>query len=168
MGAARHTALWAGLAIVALVAGCSSEDPSDHGNPDNSGKEPALSRDATTDLDLKQLYLGVSCVGRGNFVGCDRVCIYAVVRKAHPAHLVASLAGHRTRMAGFGRNSYEGCMRRDGLLHRGPLAVRADETNHWFGTPPVRIPIRIRAVFPAQSRYVDLPARSIRLSAGYG
>lgn len=164
----RHAAACAGLAIAAFVAGCSGGDqPSGPGNPDG-GQRSALTLDETTDIDLKQLYLGVSCVGRGNFVGCDRVCIYALVRKAHPDHLVARFAGHSTRMAGFGSNSYEGCLRRDGLLHRGPLAVRADATDHWFGVPAVRVPVRIQAVFPGRSSYLELPARNTRLGAGYG
>ena len=130
--------------------------------------EPGLALDADGRLEIKRIFLGVSCPPKGNFVGCDRVCLYVSVPVGDPSYVQASLAGYELRMPNVHGNSYEGCLSRDGLLHRGPLAVDANGHEKWFGSPPVAVPVDLRAVFSAEGRYVKRHVALVLLSAGYG
>lgn len=160
-----------------LFAGCGETGPgTDAADSDRAaakstvGPLAGLTPKDGSRLQFKNVYMGVSCQGRGNYVGCDRVCLFALIRHGDPDYVLATFAGRKARLERIGRkpSAYETCVRRKGLLHDGPLAVRADEEEHWFGSPPVSVGLRLRAVFLSQGGYVEHYLPNARLSAGYG
>lgn len=86
-------------------------------------------------------YLGVSCPGRPNWIGCDRVGLF-IWLKRDVTGLTASIDGRRLpmRMVRGGQPSqqtWEGFLRPAGLIN-GPLKVRPDRgRNYWLGERPV-------------------------------
>lgn len=163
----------AALGAAASVVACGSDDseaPTDGAPTAAGGPLVGFSRDHDSRLEFKNVVLGVSCQGRGNFVGCDRVCLYAFLRKGDPDYLLAAFAGRNVRLDRVSKtpSAYETCVRREGLLHEGPLAVRADENDRWFGSPPVSVRLGLKAVFKTEKRYVEHHLSNVRLAAGYG
>jgi len=114
--------------------------------------------------------MGVSCDGRSNWIGCDRVGLYVWLRR-HVPDLKASIAGRRVpmRRARSGpdsRNNWEGFLRPAGLID-GPLKVTPDRGRlYWFGRTPVSARVRI-TVFDRNGRSATRTLR-LGLAAGYG
>jgi len=121
-------------------------------------------------LAVEDVYLGVSCPGRGNYVGCDRVGVYVRTREATPDFILARVAGHRVQLRPRrpGDRSFEGFLRSEGLLHEGPLAVEANEKERWFGREVVRVPVEVQAGYEQKPAGPARTIRRVRLSAGYG
>lgn len=122
-------------------------------------------------LVARHLYMGVTC-GTGNEVGCDRVALSVEV-PSNPDYVTALVAGHRVRLSeiddGYRRAPfiYQGALEPDGLLKRGSLAVDAEPDGHWSGSPAVRVPVTLRAVY----RHDRIAARrfgDVRLMPGFG
>jgi hypothetical protein len=115
-------------------------------------------------------YMAVSCDGRPNWIGCDRVGLYVYLNRP-VARLEASIEGRELPMrSGPGgadsRNNWEGFLRPAGLID-GPLKVRPDRGRlYWFGKTPVFARVRL-TIFSADgesaTRVMKLP-----LAAGYG
>lgn len=162
--------------VLLVSCGDNGSNGADEGtSAGRSPPEPGLILDAGSRLEIKNIYLGVAYKKRGNFVGCDRVCLHVSLPADEPDYVRATLAGHVLRMENTHSsrherrpNSYESCVSPDGLLHQGPLAVEADEKGLWFGSPPVSVPVELRAVFSEEGRYVEEHIPRLRLSAGYG
>ena len=124
------------------------------------------------ELVARHLYMGVAC-GTGNEVGCDRVAISVQV-PSRPDFVVAIVAGHRVRMVDIadrerhrGPFVYEGAIEPEGLLAHGPLAVDAEPGGYWSGSPAVRVPVTIQAVY----RHEGIRERrfdDVRLMPGFG
>ena len=123
-------------------------------------------------LVARHLYMGVAC-GTGNEVGCDRVAVSVEV-PSRPDFVVAIVAGHRIRMVDIadrerhrGPFVYQGAIEPEGLLAHGPLAVDAEPDGHWSGSPAVRVPVTIQAVYRhdgiRERRFDD-----VRLMPGFG
>jgi hypothetical protein len=115
-------------------------------------------------------YMGVSCAGRSNWIGCDRVGLYVYLDQP-VSRLEASIEGRELSMRSApggpdSRNNWEGFLQPAGLLD-GPLKVRSDRRRlYWFGNPPVSARVRL-TVFnrdgESATRVIHLP-----LAAGYG
>jgi hypothetical protein len=137
----------------ACLAGCGGADPA----------KPTVPLARTP-------YMGVSCDGRSNWIGCDRVGLYVWLRR-HVPDLKASIAGRRVpmRRARSGpdsRNNWEGFLRPAGLID-GPLKVTPDRGRlYWFGRTPVSGRGRI-TVLDRNGRAATRTLR-LRLAAGYG
>jgi hypothetical protein len=137
----------------ACLAGCGGADPA----------KPTVPLARTP-------YMGVSCDGRSNWIGCDRVGLYVWLRR-HVPDLKASIAGRRVpmRRARSGpdsRNNWEGFLRPAGLID-GPLKVTPDRGRlYWFGRTPVSGRVRI-TVLDRNGRAATRTLR-LRLAAGYG
>ena len=124
------------------------------------------------ELVAQHLYMGVAC-GTGNEVGCDRVAISVQV-PSQPDFVVAIVAGHRVRMVDIadrerhrGPYVYQGAIEPEGLLAHGPLAVDAESSGYWSGSPAVRAPVTIQAVY----RHEGIRERrfdDVRLMPGFG
>jgi hypothetical protein len=115
-------------------------------------------------------YMGVTCDGRPNWIGCDRVGLFVYLNR-DVARLTASIEGRRVPMRrvrgheGPGHD-WEGFLRPAGLID-GPLKVRPDRGRYyWFGKTPVSARVRL-TVFDGDgesaTRMLHLP-----LAAGYG
>ena len=148
---------FAAIVLSLALAGCS-------GSANGPGGEAGLA--------AKHLYMGVAC-GTGNEVGCDRVAISVQV-PSRPDFVVAIVAGHRIRMVDIadrehhrGPFVYQGAIEPEGLLAHGPLAVDAEPSGYWSGSPAVRVPVIIQAVYRHQGireRQFD----DVRLMPGFG
>ena len=140
-------------ATVACLAGCGGDE----------SPKPSLPLARTP-------YMGVTCDGRPNWIGCDRVGLYVWLRR-HVPDLKASIAGRtvpmrRAQGGPDARNNWEGFLRPAGLID-GPLKVKPDRGRlYWFGRTPVSAPVRI-TVFDGNGRSATRTLR-IRLAAGYG
>jgi hypothetical protein len=115
-------------------------------------------------------YMGVSCDGRPNWIGCDRVGLYVYLTH-DVARLTASIEGRgvpmrRARGGEDARHNWEGFLKPAGLID-GPLKVRPDRGRyHWFGRRPVYGRVRLTA-FDDEDRSATTRLR-LRLAAGYG
>lgn len=115
-------------------------------------------------------YMGVSCDGRPNWIGCDRVGLFVYLDR-EVARLAASIEGRPVPMrrvhggAGSGHD-WEGFLRPAGLID-GPLKVRPDRRRYyWFGGTPVYGRVRL-TVFDEEGESATRTIR-LRLAAGYG
>jgi hypothetical protein len=115
-------------------------------------------------------YIGVSCVGRPNWIACDRVGLYVYLER-QVAHLRASVEGrevpmHPARGGPDARHNWEGFLHPAGLID-GPLKVKPERGRYyWFGKPPVfgRVSLTVRDdEGESATRTLRLP-----LAAGYG
>jgi hypothetical protein len=133
----------------------------------------ACDSDESPDLTLplaRAPYMGVTCDGRPNWIGCDRVGLFVYLDR-HVARLTATIEGRRVPMrrvrGGEGSgHDWEGFLRPAGLID-GPLKVRPDRGRYyWFGKTPVSGRVRL-TVFDgdheSSTRTLHLP-----LAAGYG
>ena len=115
-------------------------------------------------------YMGVTCDGRPNWIGCDRVGLYVWLRR-HVPNLKASIAGRtvpmrRAQGGPDAPNNWEGFLRPAGLIN-GPLKVKPDRGRlYWLGRTPVSGRVRI-TVFDRDGRSATRTLR-IPLAAGYG
>jgi hypothetical protein len=115
-------------------------------------------------------YMGVSCDGRANWIGCDRVGLYVYLDR-HVARVRASIEGRAVRMrparGGLdARNNWEGFLRPAGLI-AGPLKVEPDRGRYyWFGKTPVSGRVRV-TVYDADGDSATETLR-VQLGAGYG
>ena len=115
-------------------------------------------------------YMGVSCDGRPNWIGCDRVGLYVYLTH-DVARLTASIEGsgvpmRRARGGEDARHNWEGFLKPAGLID-GPLKVRPDRGRyHWFGRRPVYGRVRLTA-FDDDGKSATTRLR-LRLAAGYG
>jgi len=140
-------------ATVACLAGCGGDE----------SPKPSLPLARTP-------YMGVTCDGRPNWIGCDRVGLYVWLRR-HVPDLKASIAGRtvpmrRAQGGPDSRNNWEGFLRPAGLID-GPLKVKPDRGRlYWFGRTPVSARVRI-TVFDGNGQSATRTLR-IRLAAGYG
>lgn len=148
-----------------LFSGTATYAEAQAGSEGSSGPDQAR-------LDVTEAYLGVSC-HEPNSIACDRVCLYAWTEQT-PDSLVARIAAHSFSLERAERGGpdgaaagYEGCLRVDGLLHRGTLAVEAGRDEHWLGKRAVRVPIDFRAIYADQTARPEA-VRTVRLGAGYG
>jgi hypothetical protein len=121
-------------------------------------------------LVARHLYIGVSC-REGNEIGCDGIAASVEV-PSRPDFVVAIVAGHRIRMNRVGTGSrgpviYQGRLEDPGLLHEGPLALQPQPNGKWLGTPPVRVPVTIQAIYGA-GRYAERQFDDVTLGAGFG
>jgi hypothetical protein len=114
--------------------------------------------------------MGVSCDGRSNWIGCDRVGLYVYLTE-DVARLTASIEGRRVSMRPArggedARHDWEGLLKPAGLID-GPLRVRPDRGRyHWFGRRPVYGRVRLNVV-DDDGRSATTRLR-LRLAAGYG
>jgi hypothetical protein len=137
----------------ACLAGCGGDEPA----------KPSVPLARTP-------YMGVSCDGRSNWIGCDRVGLYVWLRRHVPA-LEASIAGRavpmrRAQSGPDARNNWEGFLRPAGMID-GPLKVTPDRGRlYWFGRTPVSARVRI-TVFDRNGRSARRTLR-LGLAAGYG
>jgi hypothetical protein len=115
-------------------------------------------------------YLGVSCDGRPNWIGCDRVGLYVYLDR-QVARLTASIEGrkvpmHSARGGPDARYNWEGFLRPAGLID-GPLKVKPDRGRYyWFGNTPVSGRVRL-TVFDGDRESATRTLR-VPLAAGYG
>jgi hypothetical protein len=115
-------------------------------------------------------YMGVSCDGRPNWIGCDRVGLYVYLDR-RVARLKASIEGREVPMRSAqggpdARYNWEGFLLPAGLID-GPLKVKPDRGRYyWFGKTPVSGRVRL-TVF---NRDGESATRTLRLplAAGYG
>lgn len=115
-------------------------------------------------------YMGVSCDGRPNWIGCDRVGLFVYLSR-DVARLTASIEGRRVPMRrvrggpGSGHD-WEGFLRPAGLID-GPLKVEPDRGRYyWFGRSPVSGRVRL-TVFDTEGESATRTLR-LPLAAGYG
>jgi len=115
-------------------------------------------------------YMGVSCDGRPNWIGCDRVGLYVYLTR-DVARLTAAIEGRdvpiqRALGGEDARHNWEGFLKPAGLID-GPLKVRPDRGRYyWFGTRPVFGRLRLTA-FNDEGNSATRRLR-LRLAAGYG
>lgn len=115
-------------------------------------------------------YLGVSCDGRPNWIGCDRVGLFVWLNR-DVAQLTASIDGRevpmrRVRRGERSEQSWEGFLRPAGLID-GPLRVRPDRGRYyWYGRKPVSGRIRVTVV-GGDGKSATSTLR-VPLAAGYG
>ena len=115
-------------------------------------------------------YMGVSCDGRPNWIGCDRVGLYVYLDR-QVARLTASIEGrevpmHSARGGPDSRYNWEGFLRPAGLID-GPLKVKPDRGRYyWFGKTPVSGRVRL-TVFDGDRESATRTLR-LPLAAGYG
>ncbi|HEY1274352.1 MAG TPA: hypothetical protein VGF25_05560 [Thermoleophilaceae bacterium] len=114
-------------------------------------------------------YMGVSCDGRPNWIGCDRVGLYVYLAR-RVDRLRASIEGREVPMhpAGGGpdaRYNWQGFLQPAGLIE-GPPKVKPERGRYWFGKTPVSGRVRL-TVYDAEG---DSATRTLRLplAAGYG
>jgi hypothetical protein len=152
------------IALGSLIA-CGSADDAQPGRSAVGVQSPEL----TVPL-ARAPYMGVSCEGRPNWIGCDRVGLYVYLTD-DVARLTASIEGRSVSMrrAGGGedaRHNWEGFLKPAGLID-GPLRVRPDRGRYyWFGGRPVYGRVRLNA-FDDDGRSATTRLR-LRLAAGYG
>jgi hypothetical protein len=134
---------------------------------------PACDRQESQDLTVplaRTPYMGVTCDGRPNWIGCDRVGLFVYLERK-VARLTASIEGRRVPMrrvhggAGSGHD-WEGFLRPAGLI-KGPLEVRPDRGRYyWFGKTSVSGRVRL-TVFDGDGESATRTLR-LKLAAGYG
>jgi hypothetical protein len=156
-----------------LVAVAASASPIACGGAEDAQRGRSAIGDQSPELTVplaRAPYVGVSCDGRPNWIGCDRVGLYVYLTHAI-ARLTASIEGRAVRMrpADGGedaRHDWEGFLKRAGLID-GPLKVRPDRGRyHWFGRRPVYGQVRLTA-FDDEGKSATRTLR-LRLAAGYG
>jgi hypothetical protein len=115
-------------------------------------------------------YMGVTCAGRPNWIGCDRVGLF-VWLKRDVARLHASIEGRRVSMRRVhsgepSEQSWEGFLQPAGLID-GPLKVHPDRGRYyWLGKTPMSGRVKL-TVYDDEG---DSATRTLRISlaAGYG
>jgi hypothetical protein len=159
----RTDTLWVGAAPHSVVRADLEPAPSPTLGPGDGPSKPAV--------PLARLpYMGVSCDGRPNWIGCDRVGLYVYLDR-HVARLSASIEGREVPMhpahGGLdARYNWEGFLRPAGLID-GPLNVRPERGRYyWFGKTPVSGRVRLTIYSgngASATRTLQLP-----LAPGYG
>ena len=122
-------------------------------------------------LNAKHVYVGVSC-GTGNDVRCDGIRLSVEV-PSEPSFVYATIGGHRTRLTRVANTEhvpayYQGGILSPGLLHEGPLAVKANADGRWIGRKPVFFPMTLRAVYRDEGAYREESLEHVRLNPGFG
>jgi hypothetical protein len=141
------------MAASGFVAACDGDDPPDRTVP--------LARAP---------YMGVTCPGRPNWIGCDRVGLFVYLDR-EVSRLTASIEGRGVAMRPVrggpdSGHDWEGFLRPAGLID-GALEVRPDRGRYyWYGRNRVSGRVRV-TVFDddgeSATRTLELP-----LAAGYG
>jgi hypothetical protein len=156
-----------------LVAVAASASPIACGGAEDAQRGRSAIGDQSPELTVplaRAPYVGVSCDGRPNWIGCDRVGLYVYLTH-DVARLTASIEGtgvpmRRARGGVDARHNWEGFLKPAGLID-GPLRIRPDRGRyHWYGRRPVYGRVRLTA-FDDEGRSVTTRLR-LRLAAGYG
>jgi hypothetical protein len=154
------------LLIVALlgIGACDLGDTAE-----NSGRSPSAVPIEAGRLLAEAPYMGVACVGRGNYVGCDRVRL-ALRFKKRPRAVGAWIAGkpvemHAIEVGGPDGLQWWGSLR-PAHLHDEPFNLPRGRS-HWYGTPRAHAPVRVAADTGDGERRLVTTQR-VRLREGFG